>query len=81
MFDSLADDHGASFEFVDAVTRRVMALLTWYMRWLFHFIADYYGLTSCSVTVGDRTRREVYVCIQDMMASLEKTELPRPLWP
>ncbi|RDW69449.1 hypothetical protein BP6252_08469 [Coleophoma cylindrospora] len=65
VFDSLADDHGASFG-----------------RWLVHSIAAYYGLSSRSITVGNR--REAYVGIKEMKTgrrlSSETEELPRPLW-
>ncbi|RDW80570.1 hypothetical protein BP5796_05268 [Coleophoma crateriformis] len=65
VFDSLADDHGASFG-----------------RWLVHSIAAYYGLSSRSITVGNR--REAYVGIKEMKTgrqlSPETEELPRPLW-
>jgi hypothetical protein len=59
-------------------------ILTAYSRWLVHSIADYYGLTSRSVTVGDPARREAYVGIREMKSgrspSAMPTELPRPLW-
>ena len=67
VFDSLADDHGASFG-----------------RWLVHSIAQYYGLTSRSVTVGNPQRREAWVGIRQMKAGREvvvgEGDLPRPLW-
>lgn len=68
VFDSLADDTGASFG-----------------RWLVHSIAQYYGLTSRSVTVGNPQRREAWVGIKQMrsggvMLDSESGELPRPLW-
>lgn len=65
IFDSLVDDHGASFG-----------------RWLVHSIATYYGLTSRSVTNGQR--REAYVGIKAMKTGRRDSgvamELPRPLW-
>lgn len=67
VFDSRADDHGASFA-----------------RWLVHSIAQYYGLTSRSVTVGNPQRREAWVGIRQMKAgreaSVSEGDLPRPLW-
>lgn len=50
-------------------------------RWMVHSIADYYGLSSRSVTRG--ARREAYVGIKmkaGRRASGEKMELPRPLY-
>ena len=51
-------------------------------RWLVHSIAGYYGLSSRSVTVGER--RESYVGVR-MRSCRGKgvevgEELPRPLW-
>jgi len=83
VFDSLADDHGASFGYV-AVPWRIEVLLTWSRRWLVHSIAAYYGLTSRSVTVGNPARREAYVGIKEIKTGgglpVAQTELPRPLW-
>ena len=83
VFDSLADDHGASFGYVTSKDGDLY-LLTCFRRWLVHSIADYYGLTSRSVTVGNPARREAYVGIRQMgtgrRASSLSIELPRPLW-
>lgn len=53
-------------------------------RWLVHSIADYYGLSSRSITVGDPARREAYVGIREVKSGRSPTashaELPRPLW-
>ena len=50
-------------------------------RWLVHSIAEYYGLRTWSVTVGDPARREAYVGIKgpDKGESV-RVELPRPLY-
>jgi hypothetical protein len=51
-------------------------------RWLVHSIASYYGLSSRSVTVGER--RESYVGVRMRSGGGKgvgaKGELPRPLW-
>ena len=86
VFNSLADDHGASFGYViplcyaglgDSLTKRCR-------RWLVHSIALYYGLSSRSITVGNPARREAYVGIKEMKPgrrlSIVEGELPRPLW-
>lgn len=53
-----------------------------FKRWLTHSISDYYGLDSRSVTMGNPSRRVVYIGIKD--ADIRKPqvrpELPRPLW-
>lgn len=53
-------------------------------RYLVHSIAEYYGLSSRSITVGDPARREAYVGIKDLRTGHEvsypKDDLPRPLW-
>lgn len=54
-------------------------------RWLVHSIAEYYGLESRSVTVGDPARREAYVGIREvrMRSGREVVvveEMPRPLY-
>ena len=51
-------------------------------RWLVHELAQYYGLSSRSVTVGNPERREAWVGMK-MRAGrddVEEWELPRPLW-
>ena len=86
VFDSLADDHGASFGYVAPILPCLVReyLLICYRRWLVHSIAIYYGLSSRSITVGDPARREAYVGIKEMKTgrslSAVQGELPRPLW-
>jgi hypothetical protein len=85
VFDSLADDHGASFGYVPCpVLDFDITVLTLVRRWLVHSIAAYYGLTSRSVTVGNPARREAYVGIKEMKTGRRPSgiqgELPRPLW-
>jgi len=91
VFDSLADDHGASFGYAFRAPFLLFLLdfswnlaNRWYRRWLVHSIAAYYGLTSRSITVGDPARREAYVGIKQMKTgrriSETQSELPRPLW-
>jgi hypothetical protein len=85
VFDSLADDHGASFGYVQfSVFDLDVMVLTFIRRWLVHSIAAYYGLTSRSVTVGNPARREAYVRIKEMKTGRRPSgiqgELPRPLW-
>jgi hypothetical protein len=85
VFDSLVDDHGASFGYVYSPTLgRCTKGLTLSRRWLVHSIAAYYGLTSRSVTVGNPARREAYVRIKEMKVGRRSSgirgELPRPLW-
>lgn len=83
VFDSLADDHGASFGYV-LLQQKMEHMLKFTRRWLVHSIAAYYGLTSRSVTVGDPARREAYVGIREMKSgrrlSAIESEMPRPLW-
>ncbi|TVY13712.1 hypothetical protein LARI1_G008233 [Lachnellula arida] len=58
-------------------------------RWLVHSIAEYYGLSSRSVTVGNPARREAYVAIRQAglksgrarePAMAYNYDLPRPLY-
>lgn len=51
-------------------------------RWLVHSLAEYYGLSSRSVTVGmpPNTKREAYVGIKGMDVEKIGEALPRPLW-
>ena len=85
VFDSLADDHGASFGSVTSPpSPAVCSGTNGSSRWLVHSIATYYGLSSRSITVGDPARREAYVGIKEMKTarrlSVVHGELPRPLW-
>lgn len=85
VFDSLVDDHGASFGYVSS---RLMFPTTLELigsrRWLVHSIATYYGLRTWSVTVGDPARREAYVGIKKVESTSRPlssgADLPRPLW-
>ena len=83
VFDSLADDHGASFGLV-VLFWKVSSPLIDHRRWLVHSIATYYGLRTWSKTVGDPARREAYVGVKQISASGKPkalvTGLPRPLW-
>jgi len=51
-------------------------------RWLVHSLAEYYGLSSRSVTVGmpPNTKRAAYVGIKGMNVEKIGEALPRPLW-
>lgn len=84
VFDSLADDQGATFGYVGLYVLVYMFLANETSRWLVHSIAAYYGLDSRSITVGDPARREAYVSIKGMRVGREELpvqmELPRPLW-
>lgn len=85
VFDSLVDDHGASFGYAcsDMICcGRLMAC----RRWLVHSIASWYGLKTWSVTVGDPARRQAYVGIDEVKANTVRRPvspagtLPKPLW-
>lgn len=86
VFESLVDDHGAAFGY--AITPRMVnetAELTFACRrYLVHSIAQYYGLKTWSVTIGDPARREAYVGLKTdpktRRPSLTRSEMPRPLW-
>jgi hypothetical protein len=86
VFDSLADDQGASFGYVPPNHLFLLDVveLIFSRRWLVHSIAAYYGLTSRSVTVGNPARREAYVGIKEMKTGRRPSgiqgELPQPLW-
>ena len=83
IFQSLVDDHGASFGYVSC-RPLTLHLLTRRSRYLVHSIAAYYGLKTWSVTTGNPARREAYVGVKEdpitRRPSLTKSELPRPLW-
>ena len=86
VFDSLADDHGASFGYFFLLLRfEIMHKINHLRRrWLVHSIATYYDLRTWSVTVGDPARREAYVGIKRVESSSRRLSfgggLPRPLW-
>lgn len=86
IWESLADDRGASFGYVHrgGLANKTCMLIMDFRRWLVHSIAEYYGLTSRSITVGNPARREAYVGIDlesvQRPVTPEKIELPRPLW-
>lgn len=77
IFESLVDDHGASFGYGYKV---VLSddVLTCPSRYLVHAIAQYYGLKTWSVTTGDPARREAYVGLEGMVTT--RPILPQPLW-
>ena len=63
VFESLANDQGASFGWVSCNGLLVGLKADRSRRWLVHSIASYYGLRTWSVTKGDPARREAYVGI------------------
>lgn len=85
VFDSFGNDESAAYKSVPGVTPACyFTLLTRLRRrWLTHSISDYYGLQSRSVTLGDPSRRVVYVGLKQACARasmLSSSRLPRPLW-
>ena len=86
IFQSLVDDHGASFGYEEQIIRcsGLVLLTVVFRRYLVHSIAQYYGLKTWSVTKGDPARREAYVGLKTdpktRRPSLTRTEMPRPLW-
>jgi len=85
IFQSLVDDHGASFGYVSSlIALEALMLFADFAssRYLVHAIAIYYGLKTWSVTTDGR--REAYVGLNEdpLTRRLEplKSELPRPLW-
>ena len=87
VFDSLADDHGASFGYVSCRNKRQSKglLICRCRRWLVHSIGIYYGLRTWSVTTGNPARREAYVGIKDTRLrtghpTALRSPLPRPLY-
>lgn len=93
LFDSFGDDlETAAFKSVEtfcpflAIHRmrpKLTKCLLPFRRWLAHAIADYYGLTSRSVTLAN-AQRVVYVGLKQA-PRLQKAvpplvQLPRPLW-
>lgn len=86
VLESLVDDHGAAFGYV----LKMVGLLhvrdanNLQRRYLVHNIATYYGLKTWSITTGNPPRREAYIGLKEdpktRRPSLNKTELPRPLW-
>jgi hypothetical protein len=84
IFQSLVDDHGASFGYVNVnLTGNGLSNLM-NRRYLVHSIAAYYGLQTWSITTGNPARREAYVGLpldpKTRRPSLTRSELPRPLW-
>ena len=84
IFDSMADDHGASFGHAPQVVNLDDEVTDFdSRRWLVHCIGAYYGLRTWSVTVGDPARREAYVGIDSSTCAntvISSATLPRPLW-
>lgn len=81
IFQSLVDDHGASFGCVLCCSWwQCLYVLTnaTNSRYLVHAIAAYYGLKTWSVTTGDPARREAYVGLDD--TGSVRPSLRRPLW-
>jgi hypothetical protein len=85
IFQSLIDDHGASFGYVlELISSEEYTLFAdfAFSRYLVHAIAIYYGLKTWSVTTDGR--REAYVGLKQdpLTRRIEplKSELPRPLW-
>jgi hypothetical protein len=85
IFQSLVDDHGASFGYVHGFLSSEESTLVAdfaFSRYLVHAIAIYYGLKTWSVTTDGR--REAYVGLKQdpLTRRIEplKSELPRPLW-
>jgi hypothetical protein len=85
IFQSLVDDHGASFgyvyEFPPSELCDVFADFA-SSRYLVHAIAIYYGLKTWSVTTEGRREAYVGLKMDPLTRRLEplKSELPRPLW-
>lgn len=87
IFQSLVDDHGASFGYDQpgAEALKAVLLTLWRRRYLVHSIAHYYGLKTWSVTTsGTPQWRQAYVGVKidpgTRRPSLASNELPRPLW-
>ena len=80
VFESLVDDHGAAFGYVDKQRIPQERLTRYSRRWLVHSIATYYGLDTWSVTTGNPARREAYVGLKTGNESPTRTKLPQPLW-
>lgn len=84
IFQSLVNDHGASFGYVlDILLAQPIGFSNFVLsRYLVHAIGIYYGLKTWSVTTDGR--REAYVGLKEdpLTRRLEplKSELPRPLW-
>lgn len=85
IFESLLDDHGASFGYVILRLRvSFVALTDARRRYLVHSIAQYYGLKTWSITTGNPAWRQAYVGLKTdpktRRPSLSRSEMPRPLW-
>lgn len=90
LFDSFGNDETAAFKSVDPPFFAIYLLyasntnkILSFRRWLTHAIADYYGLTSRSVTLAN-SQRVVYVGLKQaprlQIAVPPLSQLPRPLW-
>ena len=86
IFQSLVDDHGASFGYDQCIVICCLTtlLIVLCRRYLVHSIGQYYGLKTWSITTGHPARREAYVGLKmdpkTRRPSLTRTEMPRPLW-
>lgn len=85
VFESLLDDHGASFGYALESLPCVRQMLTGTRsRYLVHSIAQYYGLKTWSITTGNPAWRQAYVGLKTdpktRRPSLTRSEMPRPLW-
>lgn len=83
IFQSLVDDHGASFGCVYHLDLHMRTFTDFTLsRYLVHAIGIYYGLKTWSVTTDGR--REAYVGLKEDPLTRRpeplKSELPRPLW-
>lgn len=84
IFQSLVDDHGAAFGYVQIAMQCLQDILTGvFRRYLVHCLAIYYSLNTWSVTRGQPARREAYVGLKTDPKTMRPSiidEMPRPLW-